>query len=101
MCQGTDLLCDDERWSDRFENTEVEPVCLAAIARAYPRLSSMVDALQRSQEETADRVAALPASFLAHRGTYWRVGRTPLEDAYPSSHVQEHAAQIRAAVAAA
>lgn len=97
----TDLLCDDERWSDRFENTEIVPARITAIARAYSRLAEMVDALHRSQEETADMLAALPPEFVAHRGTYWRLGRTLLGDAYPSSHVQEHAAQIRAAVAAA
>jgi len=97
----TDLLCDDERWPDRFENTEVVPARIAAIARAYPRLAEMVDALHRSQEETAGMVATLPPEFVAHRGTYWRLGRTLLEDAQPSSHVREHAAQIRAAVASA
>ena len=94
-----DLLCDDERWSDRFENTEVVPARITATARAYPRLADMVEALRRSQEETTDMLAALPAAFVAHRGTYWRLGRTLLEDAHPGSHVQEHAAQIRAAVA--
>ena len=95
-----DLLCDDERWSDRFENTEVVPARIAAIARDYPRLADMLDALRRSHEETADMLAALPAALVAHRGTYWRLGRTLLEDGHPASHVQEHAAQIRAAVAA-
>ncbi len=97
----TDLLCDDERWGDRFENTEVVPARISAIARAYPRLAEMVDALHRSQYEKLDMLAALPPEFVAHRGTYWRLGFALLEDAQPSSHVQEHAAQIRAAVAAA
>jgi uncharacterized protein YndB with AHSA1/START domain len=95
----TDLLCDDERWSDRFENTEVVPARIAAIGRAYPRLADMVAALQRSQDETADMLAALPAEFVAHRGTYWRLGRSMLEGMQPPSHFQEHTAQIRAAIA--
>ena len=93
-----DLLCDDERWSDRFENTEVVPARLAAIVRAHPRLADMVAALRRSQEEIADMLAALPAEFLAHRGTYWRLGRSLLESVQPPNHIQEHIAQIQAAI---
>jgi uncharacterized protein YndB with AHSA1/START domain len=96
----TDLLCDDERWSDRFENTEVVPARIAAIARAYPRLADMADVLRRSQGETADMLAALPAEFVAHRGTYWRLGRSMLEGVRPPNHMEEHTAQIRAAIAA-
>jgi len=96
----TDLLCDDERWSDRFENPEVVPARITAITRAYPRLADMIGALQRSQAETADMLAALPAAFVAHRGTYWRLGRSMLEEVQPPNHVQEHTAQIRAAIAA-
>ena len=74
---------------------------IAASARVHPPLTDMVDALHRNQEETIDILPALPVSHVAHRGTYWRLGRTPLEDKQPSSHIQEHAAPIRAAVASA
>jgi len=93
-----DLLCDDERWSDRYENTEVVPARLAAIVRAHPRLADMVAALRRSQGETADMLAALPAEFVAHRGTYWRLGRSLLESVQPPNHIQEHTAQLQAAI---
>lgn len=96
-----DLLCDDERWSDRFENTEVVPARVAATAKAYPTLGEMVDLLRRSQDETTAMLAALPAEFVAHRGTYWRLGRTLLEAARPPTHVHEHAGQIQASIAAA
>ena len=43
-------------------------------------------------------LAALPAEFVAHRGTYWRLGRSLLEGVQPPNHVQEHTAQIRAAI---
>jgi uncharacterized protein YndB with AHSA1/START domain len=97
----TDLLCDDERWSDRFENTEVVPARIAAIVNAYPTLGQAVDALRRSQGETVHMLAALPAEFVAHRGTYWRLGRSMLEGLQPPSHLQEHIEQIQAAVASA
>jgi uncharacterized protein YndB with AHSA1/START domain len=94
----TDLLCDDERWSDRFENTEVIYARLAAIVRGQPGLAGMLGELRRSQEETADMLAALPAEFVAHRGTYWRLGRSLLEGVQPPNHVQEHTAQIQSAI---
>jgi uncharacterized protein YndB with AHSA1/START domain len=97
----TDLVCDDERWSDRFENTEVVPARIAAIASAYPTLVQAVEALKRSQSETVHMLVALPAEFVAHRGTYWRLGRSMLEGLQPPNHLQEHTEQIQAAVASA
>lgn len=94
----SDLLCDDERWSDRYVNTEIVPARLAAIVCAYPRLADMLDVLRRGQEETAAMLAALPAEFTAHRGTYWRLGRSLLDIVQPPNHIQEHIAQIQAAI---
>jgi uncharacterized protein YndB with AHSA1/START domain len=96
-----DLLCDDERWSDRFANTEVVPARIAAIVSAHPTLAQMTDVLERSQSETVQMLAALPAEFVAHRGTYWRLGRSMLEGVLPPNHVQEHTEQIQAAIASA
>jgi uncharacterized protein YndB with AHSA1/START domain len=96
-----DLLCDDERWSDRFENTEVVPARIAAIVSTHSTLAQMVDALKCSQSETVHMLAALPAEFVAHRGTYWRLGRSMLERVQPPNHVQEHTEQIQAAIASA
>ena len=61
----------------------------------------MVGALRGSQEEIADMLAALPAEFVAHCGTYWRLGRSLLESVQPPNHIEEHTAQIQAAIAAA
>ena len=94
----TDLLCDDERWSDRYENTEVVPARLSAIVHTHPRLADMLAALRASHEEIADMLAALPVEFVAHRGTYWRLGRSLLESLQPPNHIQEHTAQIQAAI---
>lgn len=96
-----DLLLDDERWSDRFENTEVLPARIAAITSAHPTLGEMMGALKRSQGETTHMLASLPDGFVAHRGTYWRLGRSILEGVRPPSHIQAHIEQVRAAIAAA
>jgi hypothetical protein len=95
------LLVDDERWSDRFDNTEVVPARIAAITSEYQSIAQLVDLLKRSQAETAHMLAALPEAFVAHRGTCWRLGRSMLEDVQPPNHIQEHTEQIQAALALA
>ena len=62
---------------------------------------STAAAFRRSLEETAALLAALPPAFVAHKGTYWRLGRNLLEQLQGNTHVRDHAAQIRGAVAAA
>lgn len=96
-----DLLNDDERWSDRFENPTNVAARVQAMAAASPSVADLAMAHKRSLYETAAMLAALPPAFVAHRGTYWRLGRSMLEQLQEPSHIREHAAQIRAAVAAA
>ena len=96
-----DLLNDDERWSDRFENPTNVAARVQAMAEATPSLAEMVAAFKRRLAETAAMLAALPPAFVAHKGTCWRLGLNMLTQLQGPAHVQEHAAQIRAAVAAA
>jgi len=96
-----DLLNDDERWSDRFENPTNVAARVQAMAAAMPSVADMVTAFKRSLEETAAMLAVVPPALVAHRGTYWRLGRIMLEQLQENTHVREHAAQIRAAVASA
>ena len=94
----TDLLNDDERWSDRFENPTNVPARIDALVQVYPTAEAMLELLRRSQAETVAMLADLPPAFVAHKGSYWRLGRDLLTEL--DEHVQEHAAQIRAAIAA-
>jgi uncharacterized protein YndB with AHSA1/START domain len=96
-----DLLNDDERWSDRFENPTIVAARVQAIAGVTPALAEMIAAFKRRLAETAAMVAALPPAFVAHKGTCWRLGHSLLTPLESPGHFQEHAAQIRAAVAAA
>jgi len=95
----TDLLNDDERWSDRFENPTAVPARVGATAAAYPTLAALAEELRRSQAEVVAMLAALPPEFVAHKGSFWRLGTNLLQQ--PLDHVREHCAQIRAAVQAA
>ena len=95
----TDLLNDDERWSDRFENPAAAPARVGATAAAYPTLAALVEELRRSQAEVVAMLAALPPEFVAHKGSYWRLGTNLLQQ--PLDHVREHCAQVGAAVQAA
>jgi hypothetical protein len=94
-----DLIGDDERWSDAFENPTAVPARVGATAATYPTVAGILDELKRSQAEVVAMLAALPPKFVAHKGSYWRLGFNLLQS--PLDHVHEHGAQIRAAVQAA
>jgi hypothetical protein len=93
------MLNDDERWSDRLENATNVPARIDALAQVYPSAEAMLELLRRSQAETVAMLAALPPQFVAHKGSYWRLGRDLLTEL--GDHVHDHADQIRAALAAA
>lgn len=97
----SDLLNDDERWSDRFENPTNVPARVQAMAGVTPALADLTVEFKRRLAETVAMLAALPPAFVAHKGTYWRLGYSLLTQLQSPGHFQEHAAQIRAAVAAA
>lgn len=95
----TDLLNDDERWSDHLDNPTNVPARIESLVQIYPTAEAMLDLLRRSQAETVAMLADLPPAFVAHKGTYWRLGRDLLTEL--DEHVHEHSDQIRAAIAAA
>ncbi|MFN2285318.1 MAG: SRPBCC domain-containing protein [Anaerolineae bacterium] len=70
-----------------------------AIADSYPTTAALLEALQQAQTETLNIVATLPEAFVAHKGTYTRVG-TILTQGLPY-HTGIHFDQIRRALAEA
>ncbi len=95
----TDLINDDERWADRYQNSTNVPARIAALTGMYHGIEAMLELLKRSQAETVGMLALLPPDFVAHKGAYWRLSRDLL--AQTVEHLQEHTAQIRSAIAAA
>lgn len=99
QAQATDFLNDDERWSDRLENTTNVPARIDALVQVYPTAEAMLELLRRSQAETVAMLAALTPEFMTHKGSYWRLCISLLSEL--SGHTHEHAEQIKAAIAAA
>jgi uncharacterized protein YndB with AHSA1/START domain len=64
---------------------------LKAFARTFPDLPSLLAELNRSLEETAALVAALPPDFVNRRRSFWRLGIKLLEE---PSHLRVHIRQI-------
>jgi uncharacterized protein YndB with AHSA1/START domain len=93
----TDLINDDERWADRFENPTNVMARVTAITAQHPTPAAILAELRRSQAEVTDMIAALPAEFMAHRASYGRLGRDLLQ---AIEHVHEHLAQIQGALQA-
>jgi uncharacterized protein YndB with AHSA1/START domain len=92
----TDLIVDDERWSD--SNPTNVPARIAAAIAAFPTLPALVEELKRHEVETVAMLAALPPEFMARRGSFWRVAFITLGS---PEHFQTHLGQIRAAIEAA
>ncbi len=95
----TDLINDDERVSDRFENTTNVPARIAALAGMYPASEMIIELLERSQAETVGMLDSLPPEFAKRKGSYWRLGHRLLEQG--QGHAEQHVEQMRAAIAAA
>lgn len=95
----TDLINDDERWSDRLENATNTPVRVQAIVAVRPTIEEMLAEMRRSKAETAAMLAMLPPELVARKGSYVRLGRGLMQ--LTLAHVHEHAAQIREAIQAA
>jgi len=72
-------------------------VRVKAMVEVFKTMPALVEELKRAQAETAAMITALPPEFVAHKGSYVRVGRGVLED----FHVLEHVKQIRAAIQSA
>jgi membrane-associated protease RseP (regulator of RpoE activity) len=95
----TDLINDDERWSDRYENPTTVASRLKAIVATYPTTGEMLEEMRRSKAETVAMLAALPPELVARKGSYVRLGRGLMQ--LTLYHVQEHTEQIKEAIRAA
>jgi len=91
-----DLIGGQERWSDDWPgNIRTRH---AGILASFPNVPALLEELCRNQAETAALLAALPAAFVARRGSLWRLGYSLLQ---APDHNNEHITQIRAAVESA
>lgn len=91
-----DLIGGQERWSDSFTGNDLSRH--RATAAIYATVPTLLEELQRNEAETVAMLAALPAEFVARKGSYWRLGYSQLSLA---DHTREHFGQIRAAIEAA
>jgi len=79
------LLEEDFEWVD---NTLERGIATIA---AYPTLAELMDEVSRSQKETIHFLKVLPQSFLARKGSYWKVAQNLLTN---DTHMEEHTDQI-------
>lgn len=87
----TDLINDDERFSDRYSNPSAVQARVEALARVTSTATGLLRALKTAVAESEALVAGLPADFLAHRGSFWRLAHNLLQSDH---HWQEHLCQI-------
>jgi uncharacterized protein YndB with AHSA1/START domain len=67
---------------------------IKATVGVFKSTPALVDELKRAQAETVAMAATLPPEFVAHKGSYVKIGRGLLE----TFHIRNHMNQIRAAV---
>ncbi len=91
-----DLLGGDEPSYDTAGGNITER--LKATVAAYSTIPALLEEHRRSEAEVVAALALLPAAFVAHSGSYWRVGYNLLQLAY---HPREHMGQMRAAIESA
>jgi uncharacterized protein YndB with AHSA1/START domain len=91
----TDMINDDERWSDGFENPTALNARVTAIVSLCPTAEVMLDELRCALAETEGIIEAMPETVVLHKGNYWRIGHTLL---LGGSHWDEHLNQIERAV---
>lgn len=97
LSQMYDMMFDAERAYDTADNLDNLPEMLSATAQAYTA-AELVREFKHNQAETVAMIAALPASFVAHKGTYWRMAFGFLQ---PLDHTRGHFRQMREAIQAA
>lgn len=95
--QLSDLMFDAERAYDTQNNLDNLPEQIDATAQAYTGVE-LVQEFKHNQAETIAMTAALPDSFVAHKGTYWRMAVGLLQ---PLDHTHGHFQQMRDAIQAA
>ncbi len=90
LIDGNERHVDD--WGDNV-NAYIE-----ATVAVYPTLPEIVDAHKRACQETVEMLARLPDSFIARKGTYWRLAYSALENPF---HFESHLSQMKATLDAA
>ncbi len=91
----TDIINDDERFSDRYTDSTNVSARLSALLAVNPTVKQMLGAVHDSLHETEGIIAALPDEVVVHRGSYWRIGHNLLQ---ADQHWDEHMSQIRDAL---
>jgi uncharacterized protein YndB with AHSA1/START domain len=90
-----ELVAGQEREADDWAgNLDIAHAGLLAV---YPTVGDLMAELRRNAAETRAMVAALPESFVARKGSYWRLARSLVE---LSEHNEEHIHQVEAALTA-
>lgn len=86
-----DLINDDERFADRYTNASAVHARVEALVRVTGGAPKLLAALKTAVAETDALIARLPAEFMAHRGSYWRLAHNLLQGEH---HWHEHLCQI-------
>jgi uncharacterized protein YndB with AHSA1/START domain len=94
-----DLINDDERWSDRFENPTNVAARVQATVKVYSTLRDLLEEYKRTEAETLAMLAALPDEFVASKRNFVRFCYAQLE--LPNYHTHQHLDQMRTAIEAA
>ncbi len=91
-----DLVGGQERWADDWPgNLDIAHAGLLAV---YPTAGELLAELRRNSAETRALIAALPETFVARKGAYWRLAHDLIETF--TSHNEAHLSQIEEALAA-
>lgn len=86
-----DLVYSQERLADGYADNL--PARLLATVKVYPSTDELFAEFKRTEAETIQLIAGLPANFVARKGSYWKLGFSFLQ---PPFHVLGHTDQIRA-----
>jgi len=92
------LITDAEPWSEIAANQTNLPSRIHATISILGTVPALIGELECSEKETLATLAALPPEFVAHKGTYWRMGYFMFDLA---DHTVEHLKQMCAAIEAA
>jgi uncharacterized protein YndB with AHSA1/START domain len=91
----TDMVNDDERFSDRYTNSSALTARVNAIVAVRPTVAGQLQAVREALAETEAMVAALPEEVVTHKGNYWRIGHNLLQ---ADQHWKEHLEQVEDAL---
>jgi uncharacterized protein YndB with AHSA1/START domain len=91
----TDMINDDERFSDRYTNPTALTARVNALVAVRPTVAGQLEAVREALAETEAMVAALPDEVVTHKGNYWRIGHNLLQ---VDQHWTEHLEQVEDAL---